>query len=102
MSGLNDLAFLYFCFLLYIAIFHLVCWSIRFITSKGKPKKYRAALLTYIKCVSVYLLVFVPAMFFGVTWIGGPLLLLAGLFPIYYWINIFWPSFKKKRLNYDN
>lgn len=92
-------------FLLFIAPFHLVAWTIRYFNRKGKDAKYVESLMTYIQSVGIYLVGYVsivPAVVaLDLNWIGSLYLGLAGGFPIYYWVKIFYPSFKKKRLNYD-
>jgi len=97
-----DIWILYMAFLLYIAPFHLLAWSIRFFRRKGKSKGYNDSLMYYIRAVVVYMIGFVLFAFFqyrmGIdsSTIGLIYLYSAGLFPLYYWKNIFWVTFKKR------
>jgi len=97
-----DALLFYAVFLMYIGPFHLVTWTIRFLRRKGKPKSYQDSLITYIKYVGIYILgyallaVLVNTSKVDLENAAGLYVALAGLFPLYYWKNIFWPTFKKR------
>lgn len=105
---MNDFLMIYLWFLLFIAPFHLIAWTIRYYNRAGKPEPYVDALKFYMKCAVVYLtgLIIVALLTKAldlqtVQWLYLTYFALAGCFPIYYWKNIFWPSYKRKRQIYS-